>query len=1411
MTSRLNISVPATLTVLGGNPTLSSLGGPGPGITLSGAAPADTVTVQLVAGNTAASIGVASAAGASILSQANTLSLTGTQIQVNAALAGLMLTEPAGAGNDVLSLSATDTAAVAVSSAFAVDMVPSTGPAFVAPPFSLTTQPNAPSPVPGLLLADPIAAGLAAMGLGAEETLSLTLSVAQGVLLLPGFDKLSGIAASGLGTGTIELTLSADEIGALNTLLAGLEFAGPAGTQFLNYALWNAAGVLPRVVTRGNIFLHTTGVPAPNGVYAAGTQTLITGGTVFSGTLAVTGIDTVLGTLTGGAIELAPGAALELPYDNMSLSGTAAEFGALSARQLSLSGALLAGGAASFAGQLGLASGAWLEFADGLTAAGAANSSLDIALSLAAGAVLQGNGTLTAGNFSAAAVVEGGTLLALGGETLEIDAGQVTGARLDVAGGGVMVLGPVSPLFGVFDTTPLTIDSSVTLGFLAPGVLPITGGYASTLGGTGGAFVINGPQYFSGTVTGFGVGDALIFPDLEYISIYNIGASSFNMAGLDVFGNTDTYTIHTSIAAGYAPAVGQDAQGDQEVFMRPPAATLTQGGALAATQGVPQPLLGVSIAMTGSTTQSLSVTLSASLGRLSGNGGTAVSNLTLTAASLAALNSELAAVSYNGTGVADTVVFTSNTGLLSGLTGSLFIGAGTAGTVSGYSGQAVTPADVVTFGPAAGMPQIVIPMAAGELMVSGAPEFEGVLRVAGLSGTGLLVDSGGMAIFGPAASVTIGADVTLGDAGGTGTMMVLTDDFLAGGNVTLAQAAAGAGASAAVLGAMSIAGTLAVGSKGAASVVAEGTLAAAAITLGTAGALQAQGTAQVSAVGITNGGTILIADSARLDAGAYQGAGELDLGGTALVSVAGMAAVQGAAARISIGSGAALVAGGFSLSGGAFFDAGLASAAGAAQIGNMTLAGGTLVAGSVQAYGTVTGFGVIASPGITSNGMIEAAGGRLLLTGAVNNLSLLGITSAAAMEIGGTLGGAPVTFLGGDAVLVLDDAAAAGFGAAQMLVSDAIDLVGIAPSLVVAPTVSGGTGVILDSQGGTASSFGITITGTVQHHISVTSDGAGGSLLTLDGVLPCFARGTGILGPHGYRPVESLRPNDPVITANGERRPVRWIGWRTLDLGPVAAQAARPVLILPNAFGPGKPAKILRLSPSHCIFVGGALIPAALLVNGATVLRDTATQAATYFHIELDRHDILLAEGLACESYFDDGNRAAMYQEMGRRCPARKVYAPVVSSGARLAAARRTLHAAALAAGFSTRFQPALRGVAAGQSVVPEILRAETGRVARFDFAQPVRELILLSATATPADTDPESEDRRELGVCLGAVQGVQLGAGWQARAAGDAGTWMGARAALAWPRARATISLPLAAIAQSWHRHPVDAHRQGG
>ena len=53
---------------------------------------------------------------------------------------------------------------------------------------------------------------------------------------------------------------------------------------------------------------------------------------------------------------------------------------------------------------------------------------------------------------------------------------------------------------------------------------------------------------------------------------------------------------------------------------------------------------------------------------------------------------------------------------------------------------------------------------------------------------------------------------------------------------------------------------------------------------------------------------------------------------------------------------------------------------------------------------------------------------------------------------------------------------------------------------------------------------------------------------------------------------------------------------------------------------------------------GGYLVPIMCLINGTTIER-VAVDEVTYWHIEIDEHDILLAEGLPAESYIDLGSR----------------------------------------------------------------------------------------------------------------------------------------------------------------------------
>lgn len=159
--------------------------------------------------------------------------------------------------------------------------------------------------------------------------------------------------------------------------------------------------------------------------------------------------------------------------------------------------------------------------------------------------------------------------------------------------------------------------------------------------------------------------------------------------------------------------------------------------------------------------------------------------------------------------------------------------------------------------------------------------------------------------------------------------------------------------------------------------------------------------------------------------------------------------------------------------------------------------------------------------------------------------------------------------------------------------------------------------------------------------LHVSGDGAQG--IDITSTQPCYCAGTHIRTPTGEVAIEDLRPGDLVLTARSRGaapQPVGWIGRRTVD----CATHPRPWDVLPvrvqaHAFGQGRPRRDLWLSPDHAIFMDGVLIPIRYLVNGASLAQQQVARV-TYYHLELPRHDIVLAEGLPAESFLDAGNRA---------------------------------------------------------------------------------------------------------------------------------------------------------------------------
>lgn len=1388
MTNRIDIIAPATMALLG---SLASATDPAP---LSLVDPSgDVISVTIIAGNSAARLSASSAAGATVSSAGSTLNITGSLVQVNAALASLQDGETA---PDTLQIIVSDPALLSAATDVAVNVIPAAGAAFVAPPASLTLASYAVDPISGLLLANPAASALAAAGQGGSESLAVTLSAASGVLLLPGLSMLGGITASGVGTNQIILNFTAAQLAAVNTLLAGLQWAGPAAVTGLSYTARDVPGPLGVAVTSSNITLDVTGAQGAVSAINSGADTAILGVTTLSlgSTLQVSQTVSDIGGIFGaGSVIISPDAALQIPYNQLALSGTSYDFGQLGAASFSEAGTLMVAGGASVAGLVSLGSGALLDFAGTFEAGTGIGTDYVPVLSLAAGAVLTGSGELMAGNFSEAGLISGpGEILTGGGETIVISAGEISGTTLDVAAGGVLVLGPVDPLYGVFSATPLTVASSAVLNFLNDsGAATFTGAYADTLAQTGGVIVMTSPAVFSGTILNFAPGDRLIFPGLNGLTLLDITANNFVAAGTDAQGVTQFFTINTAYPVGASLFVGVDAQGDGEVSLRDASADIFINGlsvtsaAIMAQPGVAQPISGFDVLLRSWSGQSISLTLAVSNGVLSETGGTAAAQITLFAASPTALNADLAALNYtaNTGAVADALTISSNSALLPGLNSRVpVVMNNTGGTVTGYFGDAGQVSlfrdDVMT--PTQGQ------AAPGEVVVTGTKDFGSVLMVDGLSGTALLVDGGGNALFDAGANVTLRQNVTIGDTAGAGSLSVLTSNFMVEGNLTL-----GPTGGMDIAGAMQITGTL-FSSPGAAVVV-TGSLAAANIS--NFGTLSAAGGALVSAGTLSDFGDVSILDQAVLNATSLTLAGALNLGGTGTLAVAGAVAQSG---TLLVGAGAVVQAASLSQSGGLIDLAGALSLGGTlVSAGTIALAGGTLLAPfvSLLAGATLSGGGVVGQPGGLGSisllgGDIQASGNLLLADNiTLSDGSMIAITGFSALDVVHGFSGGTINFTGGSAELTINDLAQFNGTVANMLDHDAIDLIGVAESLV---SFTNGT-----VTAGTLGGFALSVAAG-QPGVQMLTDGHGGTLITLGGDLPCFARGTRLLSPNGYKPVEDFKPNDPIITLNGVRRRVCWVGWRTLDLG--GTPAASPVCFAAGALGPGVPSRPVYLSPLHAVYLQGVLVPACHLVNGATIT-ETAQAAVTYYHIELDRHDILLADGMAAESYLDTGNRGGLYHELGERGAGRMACAPLITKGVALAKIRRSLHDIALRAGFSLTYDTGLRGIAGQQSLLPRFGWRRGRRIAAFAMSRSAHKLALVTRSAAPADTDPDSEDRRQLGICLARLPGqTRLGQGWYEQAAADEGVWMGASAELnlATPP-RHGLTLALAAVIQSW------------
>lgn len=154
--------------------------------------------------------------------------------------------------------------------------------------------------------------------------------------------------------------------------------------------------------------------------------------------------------------------------------------------------------------------------------------------------------------------------------------------------------------------------------------------------------------------------------------------------------------------------------------------------------------------------------------------------------------------------------------------------------------------------------------------------------------------------------------------------------------------------------------------------------------------------------------------------------------------------------------------------------------------------------------------------------------------------------------------------------------------------------------------------------------------------LTVISNQEGPNIAAVNYATPiCFAQGTLLAVENGATAIEDLAVGDLVHTVEFGAEPVRWIGRKTFP----AKGAYAPIEFAPGAIGN---TRRLQVSRQHRLLLTGwraelffgedaVWVPAAYFLDRPGV-RVAEGGTVTYFHVLLDGHRTLLAEGVEAES-----------------------------------------------------------------------------------------------------------------------------------------------------------------------------------
>jgi len=367
-----------------------------------------------------------------------------------------------------------------------------------------------------------------------------------------------------------------------------------------------------------------------------------------------------------------------------------------------------------------------------------------------------------------------------------------------------------------------------------------------------------------------------------------------------------------------------------------------------------------------------------------------------------------------------------------------------------------------------------------------------------------------------------------------------------------------------------------------------------------------------------------------------------------------------------------------------------------------------------------------------------------LTAGGLTGIGLATIDAGSTLEVQGAVAGAETLMFGGSgAYLHLGSPDSVSGSVTNFASGETIDLKGIDST-----TVSYSDGVLTFSGG----SFRLSLTNPGSLIFTPSSDGTAVSVL-------CFCVNTLISTPSGECPVQQLAVGDLVTTYRGVARRIVWIGSGKALATQGRRNAATPVIVCQSALAENVPNRDLRVTKGHSLYIDDVLIPVEFLVNHRSIFWDDNAQEVELYHIELETHDVLVANGAPAESYRDDGNRWLFRNaNSGWGLRPQVPCAPVLTGGPVVDAAwRRLLERAGPRPGMPTTDEPDLHLLVDGRRV-DAAWRNDVWHV--FHLSAPPATVRIISRAGVPQEMGVTRDPR-----CLGvALQRIMVAHGAQIR-----------------------------------------------